>query len=147
MPQSWSLLGLAEAAAQRARADLSLEWLATALEIFEGLAQSEGGRRGESHLLAAMHLRAYFLKALATDTIHDLLSVQPLVDWFRDRVDLPQDEILQKTMKWEDLPVNDILKLRDLKNRIAVFEQLAATSYLNEYEDIRQWLSLRSQLP
>lgn len=139
------LLGIAQGAASCARSTLSLDWLEVAIELYERLAQVEG--KGEAGLLAAMHLRAYFIVRLGAGEAHPLLNVSALAEWFRRLAPFSPEEAAARAERWTERPIEQIRELRDLKNRLAVFEELNKAGLLNQLPDIRDWLAIRKQLP
>jgi hypothetical protein len=146
-PRGFHWLGLAEAAAHRARTDLDLEWTKTALEILHQLAQSADSRERESLLLAAMNLRAFFIERRGPVPGDPVLDIQDLVTWFRSSTPVSFDQASRDTTHWNHLDTEKIRALRDIKNRLAVFEGLETRGWLDPYADVREWLSLREQLP
>jgi hypothetical protein len=145
-PTQWNLLGLAEGAALRARKELSRDWLRLAVDILEYLARVEG-RSGESRILASMHLRAFFIIRMGENSDEALLTLRPIVEWFRKKVTTPTEQALSASANWSALPIQEIRSLRDIKNMLAVFKELDKAGLLEPYPDIKRWLEIRDQLP
>jgi len=118
-----------------------------AIEILEGLADSEQGREREADRLSAMTLRAYFIARLGSDQNGGLLNLEELVRWFLGGTGLSLELAREKAARWKELEVHEIRSLRDIKNRLAVFSELQKRGLLADYPELQHWLSLRASLP
>lgn len=124
-----------------------MDWLRAAVELLEYLSESEGERFGSSYSLASTHLRAYFILRMGAVPDEPLLNLAQIVEWFRKSVGLSAEQALSLRANWSSLPIEEIRRLRDIKNILSVFYELARAGLTVSYPDIKQWLEIRDRLP
>jgi hypothetical protein len=146
-PKQWNLLYLRSYLSNKAVQELSLEWLAVAIEFLEYIAESIGGKEGEDHLMRAMSVRAHFISHMGVHASQELLQLEPIAEWFLANLPLTLEEAATKSARWTELPIEEIRVLRLMKNRLRVFLPLANGALLDAYPAIKAWLTIRSKLP
>jgi hypothetical protein len=147
VPAFGNLLGLAQSAAMRARAQLNPDWLHAAVEAYEALAQRERGRSAATSLADSALLRAYFIAHAGVADDDELRQITPLITWFNSVTTLSPEEAEARAARRDLLDPSQRLELRDIKNRLAVFAVLAPRGLLDQFPEILRWLSLRPKLP
>ena len=78
---------------------------------------------------------------------HPVLDPAIIERWFIDRLPLSLEDATAMTKDWMELPVDEIRKLRGIKNRLAAIQALNEDGVLTEREDLRRWMALRDRLP
>ena len=147
IPHDFNWLGLAEAASLNARTKNDLNWAKLAVRIYKHLEQTADLREKKALSLSSMNLRAYFIKRFGVLPGDSLLDLTRLVQWFMAQLSLSIDEANEDASRWTKLSIERIRELRDIKNQLAVFEQLANSSCLENYPELNLWLKLRNKLP
>jgi hypothetical protein len=144
-------LGLAQVAVQKATGTTSeqeakLKWAEIALNVYAYLTRQDVNGQN-SFELSAMHLRAAMIRQFGAVADHPILDGKPIAKWFFDRTFTPREEVMQVLGGWRKLPIQDILKLRKIKNRLSVIELLMQDGYLQEHHELREWVMIKKYLP
>lgn len=142
-----NLLGLAQAAALRARTDLDLEWAEVSGMLYKKLASSACTQERDALLLDMMNLRAFFIKRMGTNRKSPILEFDDLATWFLGNLPVSLEEAKEKCGRLEQLHIEDIRALRQVKNRLAAFKELEQFSWIDAYPEIKEWLAIRQKLP
>jgi hypothetical protein len=155
-PDQWNPLLLGSKLCSKAREEMSIPWLAIAVQFNEYLAQSIGGWSGEMRLILAMYLRTHFIRRLGIDPREELLQPAPIVEWFLDSLPMTLEEAVAKSAHWRSdlpieerraFPIEELRALRGIKNRSKVLQQLDQGGSLDAYPTIQAWLAIRETLP
>lgn len=173
VPEGFHWHGLAEGAAFRARGESNLtfhlpniEWAKVSTSVYDFLAENQHNPNSrDSFKLSSMMLRAFMIKKNGVVAGDPILDADQIINWFLTKLDVSYDEALIKATAWReffqrgfkdssgnkkelhDIEVKEILKLRLIKNRLAVIEALAESDQFQPNEELSAWLSLRDKLP
>lgn len=139
--------GLAESAARRARAELSLEWARVALRLYahwSDLMEDDGVR--ESARLSAMFLQAWLIRNLGAEEGDPVLDLAALACRFEEGLTLSVADARREAAVWQALDLDRVRTLRRIKDRLKPFELLPA-GLLDDIPRVRAWLAIRAELP
>lgn len=152
-----NLLGLAFVAAARAREGMDLEWALVALRAYQILANVDQAYSVRDYTVSSMVLRAYLIRHLGHVAGDEILDSATILQWFYHTVDVELDEakaLIQeaKELMREVRPASDrgeivrvrdaLLRLRRLKSKIYVLQQLYLSGTIQPPEEIQPWLDL-----
>lgn len=147
-------LGLAQVASQKATGfeasgnqEAKLRWAEIARKENAYLAKQAEPNARESYELSAMHLRAAMIIQFEPVTDHPIVDIKAITSWFCERTPIERQDVIPLLGNWRSLPIQDILKLRQIKNRLSVIELLMQEGHLQEHPELRQWLAIKSCLP
>ncbi|MEH1968445.1 MULTISPECIES: hypothetical protein [unclassified Nostoc] len=171
VPEKFNWLGLAEISTFRAQElanqesneshSESLAWAEIATSVYEFLAENNP-TFSESYLYSLMGLRAYTILKFGALPGNPVLDIQQIVNWFFDNLHISYQEALIKATDWrETLAANnpeetqkkfeseleDIRKLRLIKNRLGIIKRLSKSKYFLPNEELNIWISLWEKLP
>ncbi len=139
----------------------SLAWAQVATSVYEFLAENNPSFP-ESYLYSLMGLRAYMILKFGALPGNQVLDIQQIVNWFFDNLHISYQEALIKATDWrETLAVNnpeetqkkfeseleDIRKLRLIKNRLGIIKRLSKSKDFLPNEELNIWISLWDKLP
>lgn len=147
IPVHFNWLGLAEAASLNSRVKNDLNWAKVAVHIYEHLEQTASSREKMALSLSSMNLRAFFIKRFGVVPEDTVLDLNRLVRWFMAGLPLSIDHATEQADQWTELSIERIRALRDIKNQLAVFEQLTSSDLLENYPELNNWLKLKNKLP
>ena len=147
VPEDFNWLGLAEVSSHHARSKNNIEWAKIGVDLYEHLAKTANCREKYALLLSAMHLRAFFILKRGAVPKDPILDIEILVQWFVTSVNISLNEAEKKAGNWKNLSIEKIRELRDIKNQLAIFKELASKGLVNSYPEITRWLALRPMLP
>jgi hypothetical protein len=127
--------------------DAPAPWAHISVEVYAWLAEHVQHGSGDGFKVSEMYVRSHQIKLHGSAAGDDLRDMRLLMDWFRRDAADGIDEARSVIPNWRALPVPDMLKLRQIKNRLGVFAQIK--DHLNEDEsrEILPWLELRMHLP
>jgi hypothetical protein len=134
-------------AADRGNKDDALAWAGVAIAAYGYLAGVHPSVNASEDERSAMFVRADIIGRLGVVPGHPVLDPATIERWFVDRLPLPLEDATAMTKDWMKLPVDEIRKLRGIKNRLAVIQALNEDGVLTEREDLRRWMALRDRLP
>lgn len=132
----------ARRAAEEGRRDEALLWARAAGEIYAAL-DAASTNPGDGFDIQGMHLRVFIINALGADESEDLLSPVAVIRWFESRLPFDLATAQARSVNWEALSKNEILKLRMIKTRANVIANLSA----EDRASLADWLQLRPNLP
>jgi len=138
--------GLAEAAAQRARAEVDLDWAAIAIRLYAHWGRIMGDSAINSGRLSVMFMRAWLIRKLGAEPGDPILDIHTLACQFEEGLTLSITEASALAATWQTQDIAVIRELRGIKNRLGPFE-LLDPQLLTEIPRVRNWLAIRSQLP
>jgi hypothetical protein len=147
IPDHFNWLGLAEMASLKARVNNDLNWAKVAVHIYDHLEQTAEAREKIALSLSSMNLRAYFIKRFGVIHEDSVLDLNRLIYWFVAGLPLTINQAIEKAEHWTELSIEEIRELRDIKNQLAVFEQLTSNKLLENHLELNNWLKLKSKLP
>lgn len=159
VPVNFNWLSLAEIATLRASAVYAslqkkdtlpdLEWAKVALAVYEFLIRgNEGDRIALEYSM--MNLRAHLLAYLGNVPGDQLLDSDSIIQWFFHNLKMSSDEAKQKALHWRSLSREEMLELRQIKNRLSILQSLVEHDLVNsrdEGERVQKWISLGDLLP
>lgn len=151
-PATFNWLGLAEAATNQALADdedaaASLAWAQVAGIAWERLASQPGIPGAHQRFMTSLMLLRAALIARHSASFEDpLLDSEEVLDWFLVRRRGELDAAARDSSRWQELPVERILELREIKDELGVVELLSGCSRCQTPE-VQRWLELRNELP
>ncbi len=171
IPEKFNWLGLAQVSTFNAQElaneesneshSESLAWAQVATSVYEFLAENNPSFP-ESYLYSLMGLRAYMILKFGALPGNQVLDIQQIVNWFFDNLHISYQEALIKATDWrETLAVNnpeetqkkfeseleDIRKLRLIKNRLGIIKRLSKSKDFLPNEELNIWISLWDKLP
>ena len=148
-PEGFNWLGLAEAAAFKARSASNLAWAEVATWVYQRLVAEANNnmRQKESLMISLMMLRATMITKLGAITGHLVLDIDQLTQWFNESLMGSFEEVAKKAGNWREYQVEDIRDLRLIKNRLKVISILADSNKCVLDKELKAWLALREQLP
>jgi len=140
VPAGFSLQRLGEGAA----ANASLEegrrpaflWAETAIHAFDLVGDEE----------RAMALRTLLVTRFGPEA-RSLSDPEPVMDWLKRSVPLTPDELVERARDWKEKSREEILKLRQIKNRLSIVARLAESFPECVDDETRGLLDVRQQLP
>lgn len=154
VPQDFNWLGLAEAAALRARfgddqtsSQPDLEWAKVAILIYNQIISEATPVYRASLERSVMSLKAYLIDKLGIVPDDPILDVNQIVQWFFEKLHISLKEAEEKAALWQSLAKEEILELRQIKNRLAIIKTLAESNLLPPNQELSAWLALREKLP
>jgi hypothetical protein len=140
--------GLAEVAAMNAHGrDESPVWAEIAVNVYAWLAQGSEPRIAASFRLSEMYVRAYQISSFGACAGHATRDPQLLIEWFRTSRVLSYSQAIAQSAGWQHLPVEEIAKLRSVKNQLGVFVNLLGHLSSSDRNEFHSWLELRPNLP
>ena|SRR5438876_5265581 len=143
-PNWWQ--AVAYDAAQKARLGSDLTWAQVATSVYDHLATQADNAGRNSFMLSSMMLRADMISRLGVVPGHPVLDIDNISRWFFDSLEIPYEEASRQADAWTELQVEDIRKLRAIKNRLGVIKLLSDEGLLDDTE-LSKWLLLRDKLP
>ena len=153
-PEDFNWLGLAEAATFKAHSDsnedfnaANLMWAEVATSVYERLAAESSSPESESFVNSAMMLRVAMITRFGSISEHDVLDINFITRWFFSSLDMSYDEVNEKAHSWQTCSINDIRKLRQIKNKLSVLSVLSESDLFQLNEELSAWLALRKKLP
>ncbi|MGJ7537989.1 hypothetical protein ACSFCA_33040 [Variovorax sp. ZT5R36] len=138
--------GLAEAAAQQARAEVDLDWAALAIRLYAHWGCIMGDSATRSGRLSVMFMRAWLIRKLGAEPGDPVLDIHTLASQFEEDLTLSITEASALALTWRTQDIAVIRELRGIKNQLGPFE-LLDPQLLSEIPRVRDWLVIRSQLP
>ena len=140
--------GLAEVAAMNAHdRDESPVWAEIAVNVYAWLAQSSEPRIAASFRLSEMYVRAHQISSFGACAEHATRDPQSLVEWFHASCALSYSQAIAQSAGWRHLPVEEVAKLRSIKNQLGVFVNLLNHLSSSDRNEFHSWLELRPNLP
>jgi hypothetical protein len=94
-----------------------------------------------------MMLRASLIRHIGAKQGDAILDPAAIVNWFFDNLPLSREEAEQQACNWQNLPIEQIKTLRQIKNRLSVLDLLAEQHLLDAYPELTGWLTLHDRLP
>jgi hypothetical protein len=102
-----------------------------------------------------MLLRAWFIAALGSIEGDHLLDIKTVTDSFVAELPCPLEDALEKIKQWQKedlplasrLPIEDVRKLRNVKNRLVGIKLLLDAGILPTDSSLHQWIVIREELP
>lgn len=159
VPKDFNWIGLADRAAFMARKldrfnENNLIWAKIAVEIYEKLAQNNLGE--ESFQRSAIMLKAHLIIKVGSHIDPDFLSIDRIIDWFFNNLEISYDEILNKIEYWQKHSkskeqildnLEEVKKMRKIKIRLKVIKLLADADKILINQELKNWISLFDKLP
>ena len=170
IPEHFNWHGLADCAASNARTGVdkshekhnsALAWAEVASLIY-GFLSKKYPESSSSYLYSEMTLRMFMISTFGIDKNSNVLNSDKIVAWFFDDLEMSYESALVKSTKWrEDLSnknteemkeifennFEDIKKLRSIKSRLNIINQLCQVLTFNPSEKLCSWLSIWKILP
>ncbi len=160
-PQGFNWLGLAQAASSEASESSepsSLEWAFIALLVYDHLSNDKTLSSRDSFILSAMMLRALMITRFGEKTDDWVLDTKIILNWFFASLEFQPYEVETQIAKWhlykgnkedlmEQLVLENLIKLRGIKNRIGVIKLLSNNRCLKADKELEYWLSISQDLP
>jgi hypothetical protein len=146
-PEKFNWLGLADAAALRARSQQDLSWAKVASMLYERLADEADLSGREKYIESAMQLKAYMITKIGPVPGDSVLDINQILHWFFENLKFSPEEATQKSTVWKTLSIEDIRELRLLKNRLSVLTLLVNSGKIKPNQELSAWLLLRNKLP
>jgi hypothetical protein len=171
VPNGFNWLGLAEAAAFKARKEINpklktpnLVCAEVATTIYDFLANREiNSATKESFWQSSMMLRAYMIRRFGVVSHDPVLDVEKITSWFLDGLDQYQDvqaqisewreaftayqQSVDQVQNLENFPLEKLQQLRRIKTRLGVLKFLYEDVRIKPTEEISKWLAIRKHLP
>jgi hypothetical protein len=154
VPEYFNWLGLAQLSANQARSRddavssiPDLDWAKVAIVVYDYLINKADPARRDSLEHSVMMLRAYLIVKLGVVPHDPVLDIEHIVQWFFQNLRLSLAEAARRSASWKELKREEILELRQIKNRLAVIRSLAEHNLLSHHPELQPWLALREKLP
>lgn len=145
-------LGLAEVASTNTQnntnsMETSLAWAQIAILVYEYLSSASIQTDRNSFECSAMLVRVYCIGRFGKQKNKKIRDPQIVVDWFLSNTSISLDEAEEQAKR--DLSLNQILELRQIKNRLNVLKELYKDGNVpaNSLSSIENWLAIRPELP
>ena len=124
------------------------QWASISVRVYRKLREIESSQGiVESLQRSEMHLRSLFVIKYGDDPHSPIFNLDSIANWFLDDVQDTPSDVHQAATVWRQLPIDDIRKLRRLKNRISVLRNLEENDFLTNYPTLQPWLKLWHILP
>ena len=154
VPGPNAVIGIGELAAEEAYAHANVEWAKASIHAYE-LSARFFPESAQSAITKAMLLRAWFIAKLGSIEEDPLLDARVVTDAFLADLPCSHEEALERISQWkrEDLPlasrlpIDDVRKLRDVKNRLPAIRLLFESGNLAPDSPLRNWLAIQADLP
>jgi len=149
--EDFNWLGLAEVATtwasyeQDRAGHQDLWWAHVALAAYQIIMDATGP--DDSIEVSMMHLRALFIRQYRSVPGNVLLDIDQIVGWFWARLPYTLAEAQRKVNTLKTLRANELLALRQIKNRLAVLIPLVRDQKLPPNAELQGWLALKDHLP
>jgi hypothetical protein len=144
-------LGLAESASFNASSEhtstVALLWAEVALEAYDWLAKNSEPDTCVSFTNASTLLRAAMIARYGSEAGHTVLDMDTIVSNFFTDLPLSYEEAEEKARNWKVIEIDEIRKLRKIKNRLKAMELLAEHNTIRADQTLCRWLTLRKKLP
>ncbi len=143
-------LGIAEVANSKARketvSEKKLQWAEVAIQVYDYL-EDRAYPNSNSTDCSAKMLSVAMINQLGVVAGHPVLDPQATQEWFFKRLTGSLEEVTKMASNWQTRPIEEILQLRNLKNRLNVIEALRSAGYLQQDAELTKWLEIKSKLP
>jgi hypothetical protein len=158
-PIPHSMIGIEAGAASRARSLKNLQWADIAVRAAALHALESEGEQRAAALWKAMAIRAWFISEMGSRRGHPILDPDIILQWFESETEFSMDVTKQKSARWKNFRAStmtrdelaefrsDLIKLRNIKQRISVLKMLAGCGELPEDARFKHWLEIRDQIP
>jgi hypothetical protein len=123
------------------------EWALVAVAVYERLAAEAVPGQRDSPECSSMMLRAHLITLVGSKPGDRVLDRDAIVQCFVNRLPLSTEEARLRSENWTTLPVDQILELRRIKNRLNVIRVLVETSRFQPDDVLRPWLQLHPRFP
>lgn len=154
VPPSFNWHGFAEGAAQNALsseapgdAGVDLTWARIAAMAYQHLIDPSQPDTRDAFTLSLMMLRASLISRVGGAPGDSLLDADDLIRWFHDSLPMSLQEAEEKARRWQECSLDEIRKLRRIKNSLGVLAVLASTGRVRFDAETERWLRLRDELP
>lgn len=147
VPADFNWLGIAEMAETRAWMNESpMKWARVAIAVFERLAR-ERSDLGGPFMVSSMRLRVGMIGRFGSMQGDDILDPDTILAWFlTNNKDSPK-RVAEVVVDWKRRSVEEILRLRRIKNQISVIMDLYATGSVTPTNEMLEWISIYESLP
>jgi DNA-binding Xre family transcriptional regulator len=170
IPEHFNWHGLADCIASNARTSIdtsgekstsALAWAEVASLIYDFLSKKYP-ESSSSYLYSEMTLRVFMISTFGIDKNSVILNSDKIVAWFFDNLEVSHESALVKSTEWREAFSNkntaemkeifennfeDIKKLRSIKSRLNIINQLCQVLTFQPSEELRSWLSIWKILP
>jgi hypothetical protein len=154
VPGPATLIGMGELAAEEARALTSVDWAKASIHAYE-LSARLFPESKQSAVDKAMLLRSWFIARLGSIKGDQLLDAETVADSFVADLPYSLEDALDKIKHWKRkdlplasrLPIEDVRKLRNVKNRLAAIRLLVDSGNVAPNSPLLKWLVVQPDLP
>lgn len=151
-PAEFNWLGLAEAAGANANGasacDESLAWAYIAERAYRWWTKDDrSGSKHASAVVCAMNLRANMIIRFGPARDEPMLDLGHLDELFYHNLPFSYEEACQKAAAGAACPVDEIRKLRLIKNMLSPIARLVAHGDIRDDSDLGRWMRLHRNLP
>lgn len=153
-PSSENVLTIADYAQGTARDHLDTAWAKVAVHAYELRARLVP-EFAQSAVDKAMKLRGWFIAKLGPKVGDNLLDPTAIKSYFLDNLPYSLEETHEKLKQRKNkdlplgdrLPIEEIRKLRAIKNRLVPVKQIADCDVVPADPQLRNWLAIQEDLP
>jgi hypothetical protein len=125
-----------------------LRWARLATAVYDRLATSAPDESSmASFQNSSMNLRAAMIARLGPAKGDPVLDPDTIERWFFQNLPTSLDDAAAKASSWKNLSLEEIRKLRRLKNRLSVIRLVRGTVQFQRNEELDAWLSVSDRLP
>jgi hypothetical protein len=148
-------LGLADCASTLSHAsdkrEASLLWARIAVACYDHIVASSTSPTGLSRVspeCSAMMMRVWCIATFGPQENDTLCDPMLIVHWFLANTTLSLDEAIRRSEQWRELPTDQIIEVRSIKNRLAVIKALDNIHRIptTSLPEIKPWLANQDKL-
>lgn len=154
VPGNFNWLGLAEAAALRARSALDPAWARVAIAAYDQITGPDKPRDREAILCSSMQLRAYMIATLGPRPGDTVLDPEVVLNWFTANLPFSLDHATKVVASLRGLDeqgmrqrIDEMRQMRRLKNRTFVLKTLSSSDRIQLSQEAQSWIALWDELP
>jgi hypothetical protein len=139
-PEGFNWHGLAVVAGAEARdQDASPAWSEISVRTYAWLARRPGELQGFNFTHSEMNVRAGQILLHGAEKGHTVRDPIYVMEWFQLVCNVPAAEAHVKAENWRQLPKEEILRLRQMKNCLRAVMRLLGVLNQSDREEIQRW--------
>ncbi|MRW94581.1 hypothetical protein GJ699_31900 [Duganella sp. FT80W] len=150
MQPNFNWHGLAEAAGLRSGASAdACEWAQLSVSVYSWLAQQADTHASSSFSFkqSEMMIRARQIRSFGSHAGHPVRDSQDVLDWFESERRFSLVEATVLVQDWRTLPIDEMRKLRRIKNVLSVLAVIWDELSMECRNDLQGWANLKTKLP
>lgn len=125
----------------------SIEWARVTLLLYRYLIDHSDDLTRSSLEINVMALKAHFILRYQPVVGDPLFDLDQIIAWFFASLSFSMKTVEEKCQHLEELSSEERLKLRYIKDKLAILRWLREKDLLAPDHDLEQWLAFREKLP